>query len=132
MISLDTHIWIWWVNGDPALVGDALELLQAHENSGLAVSAISCWEVAEKVESGKLDLDLDRPVANWMERALGYPGIRLIQLSPAILVDSTQLPLPFHRDPADQMLVATSRVEHIPLLTADERIKAYPHVELAE
>lgn len=37
----------------------------------------------------------------------------------------------FHRDPADQLIVATSRVYDVPLLTADFKIINYPHVKLA-
>jgi PIN domain nuclease of toxin-antitoxin system len=59
---------------------------------------------------------------------LAYPGIRLLDLTPHIAVDSTQLPGVFHRDPADQIIVATARVYDISLLTADQRILDYPHV----
>jgi PIN domain nuclease of toxin-antitoxin system len=76
-------------------------------------------------------LKLDRDVAEWLEAALAYPGVRLLDLTPAIIVESTRLPQPFHRDPADQMIVATARVLGIPLLTDDARLRAYPHVDKA-
>ena len=102
-----------------------------HENqgTGLGVSIISCWEVAKLVERGRLELTM--PVERWIEQALTYPGIELLQLTPRIAVESTQLPGEFHRDPADQMLVATARVYDIPLLTADSKLLAYPHVKMA-
>ena len=40
-------------------------------------------------------------------------------------------PKPFHRDPADQLLVATARVLQCPIMTEDGKIAAYPHVRLA-
>jgi PIN domain nuclease of toxin-antitoxin system len=49
-------------------------------------------------------------------------------LTPTIAVDSTRLPGEFHRDPADQIIVATARVLDIALVTVDERILRYPHV----
>jgi PIN domain nuclease of toxin-antitoxin system len=52
-------------------------------------------------------------------------------LTPQIAVDSAHLPPPFHRDPADQVIVATARVLGCPLVTLDGRIRAYPHVTLA-
>jgi PIN domain nuclease of toxin-antitoxin system len=52
----------------------------------------------------------------------------LIELTPRIAIESTKLPGTFHRDPADQIIVATARVYDIPLLTADSRILQYPHV----
>jgi PIN domain nuclease of toxin-antitoxin system len=66
-----------------------------------------------------------------MESALAAPGVSLLRLNPRIVVESTQLPQPFHRDPADQLLVATARVLECPLMTEDSKITAYPHVRLA-
>ncbi len=94
---------------------------------GSGVSAISCWEVAKLVELDRLQLTL--PVLQWLERALTHSGVRLLELTPRIAVESTELPGKFHRDPADQILVATARVLSIPLLTADRKILEYPYVE---
>lgn len=90
MIVLDTHIWVWWVHGDSALSASTRVLLDSSEQTGLAVSAISCWEVAKLVERGRLTLPC--PVFDWLQQALAYPGVRLIELSPRICVESTQLP----------------------------------------
>lgn len=129
MIVLDTHIWIWWVHGDARLTSAQQAAISAHEPLGLGVSAISCWEVAKLVEYKRLVLPC--PTREWLDQALAYPGIQLLALSPWIAAESTQLPGDFHKDPADQIIVATSRVLHTPLLTADEKIHNYPHVQLA-
>lgn len=92
------------------------------------MSAISCWEVAKLVEYGRLTLSC--PIAEWFDQALAYPGIQLLPLTPRIAVESTQLPGTFHRDPADQIIVATARVYDCPLLTTDDKILHYPHVKL--
>jgi len=65
----------------------------------------------------------------WFEDALSYPGIRLLELTPEIAIESTQLPGDLHRDPADQMIVATAKVYGCPLVTSDGRLLEYPHVE---
>lgn len=104
-------------------------LLDSAEQTGIGVSAISCWEVAKLVERRRLSLPC--PVFDWMRQALAYPGVRLLELSPRVSVESTQLPGTFHRDPADQITVATARVFDAPLVTVDARILAYPHVRLA-
>jgi PIN domain nuclease of toxin-antitoxin system len=93
------------------------------------VSVISCWEVAKLVEYGRLKLD--RAVGLWIESALAEPGVSLVPLHPQIVVESTQLPQPFHRDPADQLLVATARVLQCPIMTEDSKITAYPRIRLA-
>jgi PIN domain nuclease of toxin-antitoxin system len=63
-----------------------------------------------------------------MEQALLYPGVQLVALTPRIAIESTKLPGSFHRDPADQIIVATARIHDIPLLTVDSRVLQYPHV----
>lgn len=127
MILLDTHIWVWWVHGDSRLSKSAMSLLKQHEEEGLGLSIISCWEVAKLVELKRLELPL--PIEEWLEQALQYPGIRLLDLTPRIAVEATQLPGAFHRDPADQLIVATARVHGIRLATADRKILEYDGVE---
>lgn len=127
MILLDTHIWVWWVHGDRRLGKSSMDLLKQHETEGLGVSIISCWEVAKLVEYKRLELP--RPVEEWLGQALRYPGIRLLDLTPRIAVESTQLPGEFHRDPADQLIVATARIHRTPLATVDRKILDYVAVE---
>lgn len=129
MIILDTHIWVWWVHDDPQLPPIYKTYIQAHETDGLGISTISCWEVAKLVEYGRLTVPL--PVGDWLDQGLAYPGIRLLELTPRIAVESTQLPGTFHRDPADQIIVATARVYTCALVTVDGRIRSYPHVRVA-
>lgn len=128
MIVLDTHIWVWWVHHDPQLTERLRELIQSYEDEGLGVSIFSCWEVAKLVELKKLILHC--AIDEWLETALQYPGIQLLSLTPKIIVESTRLPGDFHRDPADQIIVATARVHDCALLTVDSRILKYPHVKL--
>lgn len=128
MIVLDTHIWVWWVHGDSQLTLDQREALETHEPTGLGVSAISCWEVAKLVEYKRLILPC--ATLEWLKQALSYPGIQLLNLTPQIVVESTELPGEFHKDPADQIIVATARVYEVPLLTSDGKIREYPHVPL--
>ena len=126
MIVLDTHIWVWWMDESPQLSPSHTQLIQDHEQNGLGVSVISCWEVAKLVELGRLGFE--DSIEAWMEQATIYPGIELLPLTPQIVIESTKLPGTFHRDPADQIIVATARVYHFPLLTADRLILDYPHV----
>jgi PIN domain nuclease of toxin-antitoxin system len=126
MIILDTHIWVWWVDGSSQLTVKQQGWLQQYQTQEMGVSVISCWEVAKLVEYNKLVFQC--PVDEWIEQALAYPGIRLLELTPRIAIESTQLPGQFHRDPADQIIVATARVWDCPLLTADSKILGYPHV----
>ena len=126
MILLDTHAWVWWVHGDACLSEEQRKMLDARTVEGIGVTIISCWEVAKLVEYGRLKLPQD--VTEWLRVALAYPGLRLIDLTPTIVVESTRLPQPFHNDPADQMIVATARIHDCPLATADAKILNYAHL----
>lgn len=128
MIVLDTHIWLWWVDGSTRLTAKQTKLLQEHELQGLGISVISCWEIAKLVEYQRLVLSC--PITEWIDQALDYPGICLLDLTPQIAIESTQLPPEFHRDPADQLIVATARVHGCPLLTADTKILNYAGVTM--
>jgi len=126
MIILDTHIWVWWVDDSQQLRDRQRQIIQDNVQNGVGVSAISCWEVAKLVEYERLELAC--VVEEWMEQAIAYPGLQLLELTPQIAIEPTKLPGSFHRDPADQIIVATARVYDIPLLMADRRILQYQHV----
>jgi PIN domain nuclease of toxin-antitoxin system len=126
MIILDTHIWVWWVQNDSQLTKQQQKWLTDYESDGLGVSILSCWEVAQLVEKKRLILPL--AIDKWLEVALAYPGVKLLNLSLPIVIDSTQLSV-FHSDPFDQLIVATARFYNYPLLTADTKILNYPDVQ---
>jgi PIN domain nuclease of toxin-antitoxin system len=124
---LDTHVWIWWVLDYDKLTTRQQTAIKENEAGEIGVSAISIWEVAKLVELGKLELP--HSLEEWFDQALNYPGIRVISLTPQIVIESTRLPGEFHRDPADQLIVATARNFDCPLVTLDQRILHYEHVK---
>ena len=126
MIVLDTHIWVWWVQNDARLTQKYQQWLQEYESDGLGLNIVSCWEVAKLVEKNRLILPLT--IDRWLEVALAYPGVQLLNLTLPIVVDSTQLS-GFHNDPFDQIIVATARIYGCPLLTVDNKILNYPKVQ---
>jgi len=126
MIVVDTHVWVWLADESDRLSDAHREAIQRHRDDGLGVSVMSCWEVAKLVEYDRLRLAC--PVGEWIQAALSLPEVQLLDLTPTIAVASTQLPGEFHRDPADQIIVATAQVYDVLLITADERILKYEHV----
>lgn len=128
MIILDTHIWVWWADETSRLTSEQISSIKARENDGLGVSAFSLWEVAKLHEKGRIVFSLS--LTDWLDAALSLPGIVLIPLKPEIIVESVRLPGDFHKDPADQVIVATARVYDVPLLTLDSKILGYDHVRL--
>jgi len=124
---LDTHAWMWWVNGDRRLSRRARTTIARGSARGeLYLSIYSIWELAKKVEKGQLALD--RPLDEWLDAALSSEGLQVADLTRTLIVDSCRLPQPFHGDPADQVIVATTRSLSASLVTKDARLRDYAHV----
>jgi PIN domain nuclease of toxin-antitoxin system len=127
-IVLDTHAWVWWVAEDKRLSARAAQAIQRAAGAGeVTISAISIWEVAKKVE--KKQVVLDRPLRDWLDRATSVKGLFVTELTPSILIESCDLPQPFHGDPADQLIVASARHHQATLISRDRNIRHYPHVK---
>jgi len=128
VIVLDTNAWLFWVADPKRLTATARAAIEREEpRSGLVVSVISAWEIAVKVQKGKLELGTD--LRSWLAGAAAYPGVVVRSLDLADAVESTLLPGKLHDDPADRMLIAVARRLGVPLVTADRAIRRYPHVE---
>ncbi|UWN48999.1 Ribonuclease VapC22 [Alcanivorax sp. ALC70] len=96
------------------------------EDGIILISSISAWEVAMLVGRGRLTLTMN--VDDWLETVGRIPGVRFVPVDNQIGVESTRLPGDFHKDPADRLIVALARHLNIPLVTADQKIRAYRHV----
>ena len=125
LLLLDTHVWIWVVEGVAAeLAAAAIGRIEKASDAGaIRVAAISVWEVAMLEARGRLRLALD--IDEWVRQAVTAPGTQWVGLSPEIAVDSVRLPGDPEGDPADRMLIATARRIGASLVTRDQRILAY-------
>ncbi len=119
MLNLDTHMLVALFTGDVSE-----EEYRSAVNQQLAISDIVLWELAKLVQRSRLVLDMDsREFVAWLRNLTVFP------ITPEIARKSTQLD--FSSDPADEIVAATSVVEHIPLLTRDRRIRKSKMVPLA-
>lgn len=124
-LLLDTHIWLWLNEGAPERIARSAvaEINATADQARLLVSAMSVWEVAMLDSRGRIHLSF--PVVEWVARALSAPGVRLLDFSPEIAIESTRLPGTPHGDPADRILMASARVSGARLATCDAAILAY-------
>lgn len=118
MILLDTQVMLWLRSGGPELGPHArLAIDQAWRSDGVAVSAISFWEVAMLKEKGRLNFPED--VGMWRQEQLAQ-GMIEIPVDGDIGARAAQLQ-DLHGDPADRIIVATALGGHR-LVTSDRRI----------
>jgi len=107
------------------LAGGALEALDEafEEKVPVSVSAITAWEIGLLSARGRLPTTA--PPLRFFEEFIALPGIRKEDLTPSILIESSFLPTPIHRDPADRMIVATARTLDLTIMTSDRLILEY-------
>lgn len=121
MIVLDTHIWLrWTIQGSSGLPAGIQVALQLEER--VAVSAISCFEVAYLVKRQRIVLPLS--VEAWLRDALLPAGIESLPITWDIALISAQLP-EHHRDPADRLIIAIALAYNAQLASLDSAFQQY-------
>ena len=121
-VLLDTHVWLWWLIADPRLPAAERRALDG-EAAGrrIRLSAISLWEA--QMLHAKKRLLLPLPFSEWLRRATDPRILSLAPLDVPVVAALDDLPGSFHGDPADRVIVATSRAHGWPLATHDAAIR---------
>ena len=126
MILLDTHALVWAVNDSRKLSRpSASAIRRARVSGGLAVSAITIWEIASLLARGKVRAfgTLDASIHMFLE------GIAVRPITPEICALGAQFPQEYSHDPADRIIGGTARAEGLTLLTHDEKIRNSPLIQ---
>jgi PIN domain nuclease of toxin-antitoxin system len=120
MILLDTHVLIWLAR-DPSKLSKASAgaIRNAVQDGGLAISAMTLWELAWLATHGRLNLR--EPVEDFIDELTSRTAVRPITQRIAILAN--QLPATYPNDPSDRLIGATAISEGIPLITKDRTIR---------
>ena len=119
---LDTHAFLWFIEGSPRLSVRARELIRDPETE-LFLSIASLWEIAIKSSIGRLPLL--RPFDELIPDQLARHEIVLLPIDVRHLVQLMHLER-HHGDPFDRMLIAQAIAEHLPIISGDTAFDAYP------
>ena len=124
-VLLDTHVWVW-TQEQPERLGSRTKRMligSEHENW---VCPISTLEISRLIAVG--DIRLSIPLGEWIAQSMAELSAQTVSVGHEVAMEAYALPGTFHRDPADRVLVAAARRNALTLVTADDRILAYPHV----
>jgi PIN domain nuclease of toxin-antitoxin system len=114
-LLLDTHVWIWYLSGNPRL-SETLQIAIAEDTNELWLSPISIWEALLLSEKGRIVLEPNP--TQWVRDSLQQLNTREAPLSNEIAILSRQLDL-VHQDPADRFIAATAIHYGLTLATVD-------------
>ena len=118
---LDTHTLLWFISQDKKLSDKARQLI-LDSSSEIFLSIASLWEIAIKINIGKLTLD--EPFEQLFPRELHFHKIRILDITVDNLVRLTTLPS-HHRDPFDPLIIAQALDEEISVIGVDTRFDGY-------
>jgi PIN domain nuclease of toxin-antitoxin system len=120
-LLLDTHSFLWFINGSPQISTNARTLIEDASNQPL-LSAASLWEMAIKLSLGKLSLA--QPFEVLIPQQMRLNGIKLLGIEIEHTAAVSRLPF-HHRDPFDRLLIAQAMVEQMPIVSADTAFDTY-------
>jgi PIN domain nuclease of toxin-antitoxin system len=120
-LLLDTHAFLWWLDGDRRLSTKARGQI-ADEANAVLVSAASAWEITTKARVGKLPGAMD--VAADVLGCIGNQGF--VPLDITVLHAQRAGGLAGdHRDPFDRMLIAQAQLEDVAIISDDRVFDEY-------
>ena len=117
---LDTHAIIWYFENSPQLPQTMKELIKSPEND-IYVCSVSLWEIAIKINLGKLKLSI---TFDELVRDVKRSDFSVLQIEDEHLLKLSELPF-IHKDPFDRMIISAALAESLTIITIDENIKKY-------
>lgn len=104
----------------------ALDAVRRAQSARMAyVPSVVALEIAQKSTAGKLRFADGLGAREWFERVMALFHLRPLPVTANVALAACELPEPFHKDPADRLIVALARLLDAPLVTIDQRILAY-------
>lgn len=118
---LDTHAFIWWMNGSERLARRARRAINDDTNV-VFVSAASAWEIATKYHRGRLDEA--KIIAPDIAAAIAGQDFEELPITVEEATRAGTLPGPL-RDPFDRMLIAQALSRNLVLISNESLFDQY-------
>ena len=123
-LLLDTCAAIWVTENAPLTKETDIAMAASyHAGRPVWVSPITAWERGMLAARGRLASPM--PPLTWFNRLATHARLNICEMSAEILVASSFLPDPLHRDPADRIIIATARTLDLTIVTRDRLILDY-------
>lgn len=120
-ILLDTHAFIWFINGDDKIPSKPLKIIKNIENRCF-VSIVTIWEIAIKYSLGKLELTRN---FDDISKIMSKNKFEILPITFEHIRKLIELEY-IHRDPFDRIIISQGIVENLKILSKDENFKKYP------
>jgi PIN domain nuclease of toxin-antitoxin system len=117
---IDTHTYIWYINGDKRLSYKSLEIIDNIKNE-ICISIVSLWEISIKMKLDKLKVYSN---IYSIEKDLIHYKISILPITLIDIIKNYELPF-HHRDPFDRMLISQSITQNIPIIGCDTIFDKY-------
>jgi len=119
-ILIDTHVLIWYLNGDDNLSQKLVRIIEDETNI-IVISTARLWEIAIKLSSGKVGFEI---ALSEIEKYINEKDVELLNIDFQSLTVLAQLPY-HHRDPFDRLLIAQAISQNASIISADRHFTTY-------
>ncbi len=125
-LLLDTNAILYFSEGSSRLSARAYQQITQAE-ADIFVCVLSVGEIACLQQKKRIRLPHHWKL--WFRNCMEVNGWSILPVTLEVMEEAYSLPDPIHRDPVDRILIAAARVEKMTLITSDQLILNYPHVQ---
>jgi len=122
---LDTHTFLWFLDGSTNLSGKARRVIENTENTKF-ISIASIWEIAIKMNLGKLKLDIK---LEELREEIIKNNFEILYLDFEHLIELSKLE-EIHKDPFDRIIIAQAIFEKQAIISKDSNFSLYSGIQV--
>lgn len=123
---LDTHTFLWFLNGDSQLSEQARVNIENPQNFNF-ISIASIWEISIKLSLGKLSLDL---TLEELVKEIIKNNFEILPINIDHILQLSKLEN-HHKDPFDRILISQALCENFEIISKDINFALYPQLKIS-